>query len=101
VRPFFAFLHTQDSLITNANYFARRGLRVCFEMQSTGAKKGAEVFYNVTATFLASETNADALAMTDALNAGTLDADLLADVSASSLAELSDVSAWQTAAKLA
>lgn len=102
MRPFFAFLYTLDSLITNANYFARRGLRGCFEMESTNAKKGGNAEYNVILQVSPGSVRfKDELAMTDALGFASLDADLLADVSASSLAELSSVSAWQTAAKLA
>ena len=58
-------------------------------MQSTGAKKGAEVFYNVTlgltpppdASALAmpeTDSHADSLGMTDALSLGQYDTDVLA-----------------------
>ena len=79
-------------------------VRYFVSMQSTGAKKGAEVFYNVTAMFLASETAADALSMpetdtlgiSDALSFGQYDADALASASASALDELEDKSGWQS-----
>ena len=78
-------------------------------MQSTGAKKGAEVFYNVTlgltpppdASALAMPETSDELAMSDALIFGGYDADVFADASASSLAELDDKSAWLNIASLA
>ena len=81
-------------------------------MQSTGAKKGAEVFYNVTlgltpppdASALAmpeTDSHADSLAMPDSLSIGQYDADALAGASASALADLDDKSAWLNIASLA
>ena len=71
-------------------------------MESTNAKKGGNAEYNVILQVSpGSVSNKDELTMTDALGFASLDADVLADVSASSLAELNDASAWQTAAKLA
>ena len=61
-------------------------------------------FYNVSATFNASGSASDALAMpetsdtlamTDALSFSQLDSDALAGASASSLTELDDKSAWK------
>ena len=71
-------------------------------VQSVGAKKGASVYYNVWATMtplpeasaLAMPETSDELAISDALSFGNYDADVLADASASSLADLDDKSAW-------
>ena len=69
---------------------------------STNAK--GSVFYNVTATLEPSDMaslampETDPLAMTDALNFASLNTDALADISAASLAELDDKSAWQNLA---
>ena len=75
-------------------------------VQSVGAKNGAEVFYNVRATFTpeASEGAAltmpetDELSLTDNLSFGNYDTDALAGATASPLAELDAVSAWQNLA---
>ena len=69
---------------------------------STSAK--GSVFYNVTATLEPSDAaslampETDSLAMTDSLSFGGYDTDALADISAASLAELNDKSAWQNLA---
>ena len=80
-------------------------------VQSVGSKNGAEVFYNVTATFTpeAAEGAAltmpetDSLAMTDDLSFGQYAAeqDALGGVSASSLAELDGISVRQELGLLA
>ena len=83
---------------------------------STNAKKGSAAYYNVDvvsvsgqnlAPLSASETSAlampetDSLAMTDALSFGGYGADVLADASASFLAELDDKTSWQNITSLA
>ena len=77
-------------------------------MQSTGAKKGDEVYYNITANLSGAQPasslampETDNLANSDALSFGGYDTDVLADASASSLAELDDKSAWLNIASLA
>ena len=72
-------------------------------MESTNAAKGGSAHYNIEiASFSQSGSDADALAMTDALSFGGYDVDILADASAfDKLASFDDVSGWQTAAKLA
>ena len=78
-------------------------------VQSVGAKNGAEVFYNVMATFTpeGSEGAAltmpetDELSLTDTLSFGQYDTDALAGASASTLAELDGISAKQELGLLA
>ena len=88
-------------------------------MQSTNAKKGGAAYYNVqlnTAACVGLPENvvldahvSDALAMletdslnlTEGLSLGQNDADALADVTASTLAELDDKAAWLSSASLA
>ena len=77
-------------------------------VQSVGSKNGAEVFYNVTATFTPEGSDGAALAMpetaalslTDDLSFGqyAAESDALAGAAASSLAELDEVSVWQNLA---
>ena len=66
------------------------------------------MFYNVTATLEASAADMpampetyDAMNLTDSPSFGQFDADMLADASASFLAELNKQSGWLNAANLA
>ena len=83
---------------------------------STNAKKGSAAYYNLDvvsvsgqnpplssseASSLSMPETSDALAISDALSFGGYDADVFADASASSLAELDDKSAWLNIASLA
>ena len=77
-------------------------------MQSVDAKKGKEVYYNVSAAFTGSNEAAlampetDSLAMTDDLSFGQYaDVDTLASASASTLADLDDKASWMNFASLA
>jgi autotransporter passenger strand-loop-strand repeat protein len=88
-------------------------------VQSVGAKKGASVYYNVWATLTSFDESAltmpetasdasalampetDSLGISDALNFGNCDSDALADLSASSLADLDDKAGWLNIASLA
>jgi len=72
-------------------------------MESTNAAKGGDTDYNVLFHALpGSEIPMDALAMPDARNIASPDADVLADASAfDNLAAVGDATAWQTVAKLA
>ncbi len=80
---------------------------------SANAKKGSAAYYNVDVVSVsAQETSAllsapdaaaldmpetsDSLALTDSLSFGQYDADVLADASASTLAELDDKNSWQS-----
>ena len=71
---------------------------------NTSNNAKGSVFYNVTATLEPSVMaslalpEADSLAMTDALSFGQSASDTLADISATSLPELKDNSAWQNLA---
>ena len=74
---------------------------VSMTAKSTKANASGSVFYSVMATLdpsasaLAMPETSDSLDMTDSLSFGGYDADVLADASASSLAELNDQSAWR------
>ena len=72
-------------------------------MESTNASKGASAYYNVElASFTPSGTDADSLAMADALSFASSGSDLLADAAAfDKLASVDNASGWQTVAKLA
>ena len=76
-------------------------------VQSIDAKKGKEVYYNVSAEFTGSNEAAlampetDSLGISDALSFGGYDADALASASASSLAEPDGKSDWLNIASLA
>ena len=71
-------------------------------MESTNAKKGGSAYYDVTVGILGGSSEAalsmpenDTLGISDALSLGRYDADVLADASASALADLDSKSAWQ------
>jgi autotransporter passenger strand-loop-strand repeat protein len=79
-----------------------------FSMESTNAKKGGSAYYDVTVGILGGSSEAalsmpetDSLGISDALSFGGYDADVLADASASSLAELNDKSGWMNICMLA
>ena len=83
-------------------------LRYFVSMQATDTKKSPEVYYNVM-SFPTAVSVADALAMpetdalgiSDGLNFGQYDSDVLADASASAFADLDDKSGWMNIASLA
>ena len=78
-----------------------------FSMESTNAKKGGNADYKVSviigdkykAALAMPET--DTLGISDALSFGQYDADVLADASASALADLDDKSGWMNISMLA
>lgn len=82
-----------------------------FAMESTNAKKGGSVHYTVTTGVIGGSISdaldmpetafADSLNLADALSFGGYDADVLADASAASLAELDGKSSWLNIASLA
>ena len=76
-------------------------LRYFVSMEAADTKKSPEVYYNVM-SFPTAVSVADALAMpetaalgiSDVLSFGQYDTDVLADASASALADLDDKSGW-------
>ena len=103
--------------VTTSEYTFKTAGEYYISVTSTNAKKGGNAYYNVelvSTNVTAAELLADALAadlampeissglnLTDDLSFGPYGVDALPDVSASSLAELNDKSAWQNLAKLA
>ena len=80
---------------------------VSMTAKSTKANASGSVFYSVMATLDSSVSSAlsmpetDSLGISDALSFGQYDADVLADASVSSLAELDDKSGWMNISMLA
>ena len=79
-----------------------------FSMESTNAKKGGSAYYDVTVGILGGSSEAalsmpetDSLGISDALNFGQYDMDVLADASSSVLTDLDDKSGWMNIASLA
>ena len=79
-----------------------------FSMESTNAKKGGSAYYDVTVGIMGGSSDAalsmpetDTLGISDVLSFAQYDTDVLADASASALADLDDKSGWMNIASLA
>ena len=77
--------------------------RYFVSMQATDTKNSPMVYYSVSAWISTASNGSaltmpetDSLAMTDVLSLGGYDTDVLADASASALADLDDKSGWQS-----
>ena len=77
-------------------------------MTSTNAKKGSAAYYNVDVISISDQTSAalsnseaSSLGISDALSFDGYDADVIANASASALADMDDKTGWQSIASLA